>query len=244
MRGFWPRNPGTLAPACPSGPRRSWPSSMREDVDLSRPSDVSGPWKYPPCSEVSSALSREAWMRCRRQGLGLCSRHGSYEAAGNIITEGEFASWTDPAARRPKTWLLIDREVDDGLCPGAATHRRDWQEAMERHAEAASHPDNLVPVARASRADLRFKAEMLRRHAAALRGESRGTQYGVLVNPGRQQIAAADLDAVAQDLESWTERDWIAVIDLGPERQNLEHCQPTLHMTQKRRHWPVSGHGQ
>jgi len=34
-------------------------------------------------------------------------------------------------------------------------------------------------------------------------------------------LAAADLGAIAKDLESWAERDWIAVIDLGPQREHL-----------------------
>jgi len=34
-------------------------------------------------------------------------------------------------------------------------------------------------------------------------------------------VAAADLDAIAKDLESWAERDWVAVIDIGPEREHL-----------------------
>lgn len=38
---------------------------------------------------------------------------------------------------------------------------------------------------------------------------------------GPQQMAAADLDAIARDLESWIEGDWIAVIDLGPDREHL-----------------------
>ena len=38
---------------------------------------------------------------------------------------------------------------------------------------------------------------------------------------GPPQIAAADLDAIARDLKSWIERDWIADIDLSPEREHL-----------------------
>jgi hypothetical protein len=34
-------------------------------------------------------------------------------------------------------------------------------------------------------------------------------------------LAAADLGAIAKDLESWAERDWIAVIDLGLQREHL-----------------------
>jgi hypothetical protein len=147
---------------------------------------------------------------------------GSYEAAGYILTEGEFASWTDPADRKPKVWLLMDREIADELCPDAAGHRQVWQSVMARDAEAASHPDNLIPVARASRSGLRFAAETLRKHASALRGDPRGTAYDRVADPQRQRIVAADLDAAAHDLESWIERDWIAIIDFGPERQSLE----------------------
>ena len=39
----------------------------------------------------------------------------------------------------------------DRLCPGAAADRESWQFGVERHAEAAAHTDNLVPVARAER---------------------------------------------------------------------------------------------
>lgn len=44
-----------------------------------------------------------------------------YEAAGYIITETEFATWTGTADTSPRTWLLTDREMADRLCPGAAT---------------------------------------------------------------------------------------------------------------------------
>jgi hypothetical protein len=155
---------------------------------------------------------------------------GSYEAAGYIITEGEFASWTDPADRKQKIWLLMDRKIADELCPDAAGHRQVWQSIMAPDAEAASHPDNLIPVARASRSGLRLAADMLRQHAAALRGEARGTQHDPHADLQRQRIAAADLDATAQDLESWIERDWIAIIDFGPERQNLKGPLPPFPM--------------
>jgi hypothetical protein len=102
---------------------------------------------------------------------------GAYETAGYIITQGEFASWTDPAACGPKTWLPIDRRTADELCPGAPEHRQIWQSATARDTEAASHPGNLIPVARTSRSGLRLKAEMLRKHAAALRGEAHGTRH-------------------------------------------------------------------
>jgi hypothetical protein len=36
-----------------------------------------------------------------------------------------------------------------------------------------------------------------------------------------QHIAAVDLEALADDLETWIARDWVAVIDLSAERQNL-----------------------
>ncbi len=97
---------------------------------------------------------------------------GSYEAAGYIITEYEFALWADPADTTPKTWLLMDRDTADRLCPGAAEDQESWQSGMERDAEAAAHSDNLLPVARASRQALRCDAGLLREYAAALgRGE-------------------------------------------------------------------------
>jgi hypothetical protein len=52
---------------------------------------------------------------------------GEYEAPGYIITETEFANWTDPGDGGPKTWLLMDRDTADGLCQGAAEARLDWQ---------------------------------------------------------------------------------------------------------------------
>jgi hypothetical protein len=48
---------------------------------------------------------------------------GAYEAPGYIITEIELATWTGPADTSPKTWLLMDRQMADRLCPGAAEDR-------------------------------------------------------------------------------------------------------------------------
>ena len=38
---------------------------------------------------------------------------GEYEAAGYIITETEFATWTGTADTSPRTWLLMDRGMAD-----------------------------------------------------------------------------------------------------------------------------------
>jgi len=147
---------------------------------------------------------------------------GDYEAPGYIITEAEFATWTGSADHGVKTWLLVDRGTADELCPGAAEARERCRAGLEDNAEAAAHPDNLVPVARASRSALLRDAGLLRRYAAALGGErpSMGLD-GWPGGTGREHIAAADLVAIAKDLESWAERDWIAMIDLGPEREHL-----------------------
>lgn len=147
---------------------------------------------------------------------------GEYEAPGYILTEAEFAVWTDAADEGVRTWLLMDRDAADALCPGAAEDRQSWQEGMERGAEAAAHTDNLVPVARVSRWTLGRDAGLLRKYAAALGGPAprgpRGWPEGVT----REHIVAADLIAIATELESWAERDWIAVIDIGPEREYLD----------------------
>ena len=147
---------------------------------------------------------------------------GEYEAAAYIITETEFATWAGTADTSPRTWLLMDRGMADRLCPGAAGDRKSWQSGVERDAEAAAHADNLVPVARASRSGLRRDVGLLRQYAAVLRGELTGTRVDeLLTDAGSRRMAAADLGAIAKDLESWAERDWIAVIDLGPEREHL-----------------------
>jgi hypothetical protein len=52
---------------------------------------------------------------------------GEYEAPGYILTEAEFAVWTDAADEGVKTWLLMDRGTADALCPGAAEDRQRWQ---------------------------------------------------------------------------------------------------------------------
>jgi hypothetical protein len=108
------------------------------------------------------------------------------------------------------------------LCPGAAEDRQLWQSSLERDTEAAAHTDNLIPVARASRSGLQRDVRLLRQYAAALRGEPTGTRADkLLTDAGSRRITAADLDAIAKDLESWLQRDWIAVIDIGPEREHL-----------------------
>jgi hypothetical protein len=147
---------------------------------------------------------------------------GKYEAAGYIVTETEFASWTDPPDGDVKTWLLLDRAIADRLCPDAAEHYQHWQSAVERDAEAAAHTDNLIPVARASRSALQRDARLLREYAAALRGEQTGARTDrLLADAGMRRAAAADLDGIARNLDSWLERDWVAVIDIGPGREHL-----------------------
>ena len=49
------------------------------------------------------------------------------------------------------------------------------------------------------------------RYAAILCGETRGTRWDdLLTDAGVWRIASSDLDAIARDLESWIEYDWIA----------------------------------
>ncbi|MDQ2810988.1 MAG: hypothetical protein M3Z75_03675 [Actinomycetota bacterium] len=154
---------------------------------------------------------------------------GGYEAAGYIITEQEFATWAGRGHGNPKTWLLMERETADGLCPGAAEDRAYRRSGLKRDAEAAAHADNLILVARVSRSGLRRDVMLLREYAAVLRGEQPGSRPAKLLTDLRcQRIAAADLDAIAGDLESWAERDWVAVIDLGPDREHLAGPLPPL----------------
>lgn len=155
------------------------------------------------------------------KALVCVSDQGDYEAAGYILTETEFALWTDYEGP-DKTWLLMERETADRLCPGAAEDREHWQSSLERDAESATHTDNLIPVVRTSRSGLRRDATLLREYAAGLRGDPVGNRAGSLItDPGARRIAPADLDAIAAQLESWLECDWIAVIDIGPEREHL-----------------------
>ncbi len=49
------------------------------------------------------------------------------------------------------------------------------------------------------------------RYAAILCGETRGTPYDdLLTYAGVSRMASSDLDAIARDLKSWIEYDWIA----------------------------------
>ena len=64
----------------------------------------------------------------------------------------------------------MERETADRLCPGAAEDRQHWQSSLERDAESAAHPDNLIPVARASRSGLGHDAKLLREYAASRPG--------------------------------------------------------------------------
>jgi len=147
---------------------------------------------------------------------------GEYEAAAYLITETDFAKWVNAACGAAKTWLLLDRKVADQLCPEAAAYRAYQESGVERESDAEEHPDNLIPVARASRGRLRMNAQQLRMYAAVLRGETQGNRFDNLrTDTGAQQVAAADLDDIARDLESWAEQDWLAVINLSARRQHL-----------------------
>ena len=71
------------------------------------------------------------------------SDQGDYEAVGYILTETEFATWTDHDDPG-KTWLLMKQETADRLCPSAAEDRQHCQSSVERDAESAAHADNLI----------------------------------------------------------------------------------------------------
>lgn len=147
---------------------------------------------------------------------------GAYDAAGYILFEADLANWTRPGDPDPKTWLLIDQQTAEALCPEAPGQREFWDQEAAEAAEAAAHTDNLIPVARASRLRVRQQIELLRRWADSLLGEKHGDRYDqLLTEAGIQRIAAADLRDVANHLESWIDHDWIGVIDIGPERQHL-----------------------
>ena len=148
---------------------------------------------------------------------------GSYETAAYIISERDFANWVNPRDNLPKTWLLIDRQIADELCPDAPRHRQHWESALADDAEAAAHTDNLIPVARADRLSVLTHIDLLRRWAAVLRGKRQGNHFDdLLTDAGVRRIAATDLEVVAKDLEAWIEHDWIAVIHIGADRENLE----------------------
>lgn len=162
------------------------------------------------------------------KALVCVSDQGDYEAVGYILTETEFATWMDHDDL-DKTWLLMEQETADRLCSGAAEDRQNWLSSLERDAESAAHADNLIPVARASRSELRRDARLLRQYAAVPRGEPAGNRVDSLVtDAGSRRIATADLDTIATHLESWLECDWFAVIDIGPEREHLAGPLPPL----------------
>jgi hypothetical protein len=47
-------------------------------------------------------------------------------------------------------------------------------------------------------------------------------RYEVLLTYAKvQRMASSDLNAIARDLESWIEHDWIAVINISAEREHL-----------------------
>lgn len=147
---------------------------------------------------------------------------GAYEAAGYLVTEGDFAAWRRADDDRPETWLLMERQAADDLCPGAEERREAWRAGIEADAEAAAHTDNLVPVGRASRSGITLHIEALRTHAKALRGDRQGSRSDdLLVDPGVRRVAAADLTAAADALEEWIRHDWVAIIDVDGNRQHL-----------------------
>jgi hypothetical protein len=61
---------------------------------------------------------------------------GEYEAPGYLITEAEFAVWTDSADDGAKTLLLMDRDTADEPCR-AAKDREYWRVSLERDAHKA-----------------------------------------------------------------------------------------------------------
>ncbi len=65
-------------------------------------------------------------------------------------------------------------------------------------------------------------AGLLRKYAAALSGAAPQGPYGWPEGVTRGHVVAADLTAIARELESWAERDWVAVIGIGPEREHLD----------------------
>ena len=81
------------------------------------------------------------------KALACVGDKGEYEAPGYIITDAEFAVWTDSADDGAKTWLLMDRDTAGELCPDAAQDREYWRVGVERDAEAAARLDNYVPIA-------------------------------------------------------------------------------------------------
>jgi hypothetical protein len=87
---------------------------------------------------------------------------------------------------------------------------------MERDTEAAAHTDSLVPVARVSRRSLGRDAGLLRKYVAGLGGPAPRGPEGVT----REHILAANLIAIAAELESWAECDWTAAIGIGPGREH------------------------
>lgn len=123
---------------------------------------------------------------------------------------------------RPAEWLLVDRETADRLVPDAGRYRRDLDESIALDAECAAHPDNLLPVARASRFWVEQYVMLLRRYAGALLGEADPeTRTALILDPvggaGVRQIAADDLRRLADDMESWLATgDYVALLKPDP----------------------------
>ena len=136
-----------------------------------------------------------------------------------------------PGHPRPATWLLLDRAVADRLCPDVVALRQSWETRIAAEIDLAAHPDNLLPVARTSSLKLRQNAKALRRYAAELAGEidhDDAPPRALLEDASDRRVAAADLRGIAQDLESWADHDWVAVIELDAGREYLEGPLPPL----------------
>jgi hypothetical protein len=136
-----------------------------------------------------------------------------------------------PENPRPTTWLLLDKDIADRLCPAAARFRRSFEADLAAEVDLASHPDNMLPVARVGRMKLKQDAKVLRRYAAELAGEldsDDAPPRPLLEAAGDRRVASTDLREIARMLESWAERDWIAVIELSADRQYLDGPLPPL----------------
>lgn len=136
-----------------------------------------------------------------------------------------------PGHLRPVTWLLLDRETADRLCPDAVTFRQSWEAQLAAEVDLAAHPDNLLPVARTSRTKMRQDVKVLRRYAAELAGEmdsDDAPSRPLLEKAGDRRVASTDLREIARNLESWAEHDWVAIIELGAGREYLDGPLPPL----------------
>jgi len=112
------------------------------------------------------------------------------------------------------SWMLMDRDTADQLVPRAAEERVRHADDVASSAERAAHPDNFLPVARASRDGLALDVGLLRRYAAILRGDRSGRKSDELLTSKEVQgIAAADLQGIADSLERWARVRWVAIFN-------------------------------